>query len=229
MTKSIWHWCLATMVSAGSAAAQSPPPADSFRYIVHWDGVPIRCDTSDTATFPLPYLRHRDGWYGAQLRATGQGPLCAGSATLTSVFRLTWIPSFYPTVMIRIEQHGATYSLYAVRLTGAGGYAPGSKGRDTTVTLASSDWEEWLRLLSAARFWEASTGESDSVVSPHGKAFAIMGADGAQWLLEGRRGNQYHAVDRWSPHAEPNLPFRKACEWLLKRSGMVDSVVVADY
>lgn len=229
MTKSIWLLFLPTLALAGSAAAQSQSPADSLRYIVHWDGVPIHCDTNDTATFPLVYLRHRNGWYGSQLRATGQGPLCRGSDPSTSVFRLTWIPSFHPTVMVRIEQRGTTYSLYAVRLTGAGGYDPGSKARDTTVSIASSDWEEWTRLLSAARFWEASTDESDSAVTPHGKVVVMVGADGAQWLLEGRRGDQYHAVDRWSPHAEPNLPFRKACEWLLKRSGLVDSAVVADY
>jgi hypothetical protein len=55
------------------------------------------------------------------------------------------------------------------------------------------------------------------------------GADGAQWLLEARRGSEYHAVDRWSPHADPYIPFRKACEWLLKRSGLVDSTLVAEY
>jgi hypothetical protein len=25
------------------------------------------------------------------------------------------------------------------------------------------------------------------------------GLDGAQWLIEGRRGQTYHAIDRWSP------------------------------
>jgi len=216
-------------VLALPALGQDSAAVSRYQYIVTWDGAPTECDENAVTTFPIPYLQERDEWYGGKLRATGQGPLCAEVNPPETVFRLTWIPAFDPTAMVRIEKRDATYSLHAVRLPGARGSNAASARRDTTIRLTEADWETWLDLVMAARFWEATTDESHFVIDAEGDSVLLMGRDGAQWLLEAKRGSQYHAVDRWSPHAEPYIPFRKACEWLLNRSGLVDSALVAQY
>ena len=217
-----------TTVLVPRAAGQDSASVDTYRFIVHWTGVPIECD-SGSHTFPLRYLQERDHWYGAQLRATGQRSLCAESEHSEVVFRLTWIPTFDPTVMVRLDKRGANYTLHAATLSGAGGYEPGELRRDTTLALSEHDWPAWLSLVGSARFWEATTSQTDSAIGPDGKPVVLVGRDGARWLLEARRGTQYHAVDRWSPHAKEFMPFRRACEWLLHRSGLVDSALVAEY
>jgi hypothetical protein len=218
-----------SLVSAATGQNTSSSSQSRYTPVVHWNGTPVECDSRANATFPLAYLQGRDNWYGKQLRATGQRSLCHDLKEADEVYRLTWIPSFHHTIMVRVEKRGATHTLRAVRLSGAGGYEPGRSQVDTTILLSQADWDAWIHLATSARFWEASTTESDSVIGPDGKVQIMVGADGAQWLLEARRGTQYHAVDRWSPHAEPYMAFRHACEWLLKRSGLADSAVVAEY
>jgi hypothetical protein len=46
----------------------------------------------------------------------------------------------------------------------------------------------------------------------------VEGEDGANWVLEGRRGNAYHVVHRWSAD---DGPFREACLTLLRVAGLV--------
>src|SRR5919198_5935785 len=105
-----------------------------YRPIVHWGARPIECNSNSSSTFPLAYLQERDDWYGKQLRATGQGSLCRESRKVEQVYRLTWIPSFHPTVMVRIEKRGGAQLLHAVRLSGAGGFYTGRGPRERILT-----------------------------------------------------------------------------------------------
>jgi hypothetical protein len=56
-----------------------------------------------------------------------------------------------------------------------------------TMALTPDAWEKLQQALNAAQFWALSTAGEE------------VGLDGAQWLIEGRRGQTYHAIDRWSP------------------------------
>jgi hypothetical protein len=56
------------------------------------------------------------------------------------------------------------------------------------TALSSADWNRLRASLITSDFWNPQE------VHPFG-----MGLDGATWLFEGRRGNIYHAVERWSP------------------------------
>jgi hypothetical protein len=217
-----------SLVFAAACAKSSDESDGEYRLIVRWNGKPIACGPDRGATFPLAHLQQRDGWYGKQLRATGQSALCSEAAPPEKVFRFTWLPSFHPTVMVRVEQRGATHILHAVTLSGVADSSP-RPARDTTISLTQREWGEWLRLVAAARFWQASTAQSESAIGPDGKIHELAIRDGARWLLEARSGAQYHAVDRWALHDKQLLPYRRACEWLLRRSGLVDSAVVAAY
>jgi len=214
--------------------ASGPPvtitTVGKFRYLVHWDGRPRPCPRQPSKMFPIDSLQARDGWYGAQLRAAGEGPLCSDAAAAGEVYRLAWIPSFHSTVVVRIEKRGVWYLLTAVQLSGAGGYAPGIPEHRFTAAISQSDWDEWLGLLSRARFWQAQTIAADTIFDSTGAHVDLMGLDGAQWLLEAARSKEYQAVDRWTPMKDgPYAAFREACTWLLHRTGLVPDTLVAEY
>ena len=57
-----------------------------------------------------------------------------------------------------------------------------------TKALSLDDWKKLQQALEAADFWSLSSARELPV-----------GFDGAQWLIEGRRGDIYHAIHRWSP------------------------------
>lgn len=201
-----------------------------YRYLVHWDATPIPCPANSTALFPITSLQERDRWYGSQLGATGAQSLCSDTTSAEEVYRLAWIPTFHHTVVVRIERRGQSYALSAVELSGAGGYEPGVPQRRTAITLRESEWAAWLRMVVQSRFWQAQTVAHDSVFDSTGAYSEWIGLDGAQWVLEARRGNDYHAVDRWSPMADgPYAAYRRACTWLLLRSSLVADSIVAGY
>jgi hypothetical protein len=52
--------------------------------------------------------------------------------------------------------------------------------------LAPHDWDTLQRALEASDFWALDTQDKR------------LGLDGAQWLIEGRRGDTYHSISRWS-------------------------------
>jgi hypothetical protein len=211
---------LATMLSACSAVplgAQAPSRALLI-------GVPRQagqasrpCRTS-TKVFASTPLADREGWYGQHLRALGERPLCGLAA---EVYRLTWVPSFHPTIVVRVEHDSAGYLLRAKRESGAGGYEPGQLAVDTSIRLVKSDVAVLRRLLGAARFWSLP-----SKPAPDG----TVGTDGAQWVMEGLVAGRYHVVDRWSPRAGgPHARYRQLAEWLLIRSGLASRSLVREY
>ena len=203
---------------------------DDHRYLLHWNGKPVTCTTPVTSLFPVQPLQARDGWYGVQLRAAGERSLCDDPEAAEEVYRLSWIPSFHPTVIIRFERRDQTYRLRGVILSGAGGYEPGIVANSVDTPLTQADWQAWLGLAARARFWTAPTEASDTVLDTSGAVQFVMGLDGAQWLLEARQNGQYHAVDRWSPDPDgPHSAFRTACTWLLHRSGLVPDSLLAGY
>lgn len=72
----------------------------NYRYLVHWDAKPRQCPTQSRNLFPIESLQARDGWYGGQLRAASEGPLCSDASPQRELYRLAWIPSFHHTVIV---------------------------------------------------------------------------------------------------------------------------------
>ena len=107
----------------------------------------------------------------------------------------------------RIEA-GRSSTLTAVELDGAGGYEPGKVSRRVKRQLSAEEWRALSRSLKSLNFWKISTR------LPH------HGLDGAQWVLEGRSGREYHVVDRWSP---TDGVYRDFCLMLVKFAGLMPS------
>jgi hypothetical protein len=190
------------------------PPPDA-------GSVARRCGQVNAPFFSGTMLASQEDWYGAQLRAMGETQLCEGGDHVGTTFRLTWIPSFHPSVTVRVTTATDGYRLMGKILNGAGGYQPGSVARETTIALSDAEVSILAQHLTEARFWERPT-----IPAPD----ATIGVDGAQWILEGLSAGRYHVVDRWSPQPEgPDGPFRHLGEWLLARSGLVPSSLVKEY
>lgn len=167
---------------------------------------------ADTLFFSGTPLAGREGWYGVQLRALGEQRLCFAESQDAEAYRFVLIPTYAPTIAVRLERLGTEYRLRASMLSGAGGYDHGTLARDTTFRLSQSDWSQLRELVAAADFWDTPTHDPPN----------LLGLDGVQWIVEGWRDGHYHVVDRWSPR--PEGPYARHYElgaWMLKRSGLV--------
>lgn len=209
--RSITLLCLAcTTLSACAAEAardNAPPAAEA---VAHAQAPP--CEGADTFFAGTAIA----GDYTQALRVLGERPLCTGPGAPGEIYRLTWMPTFEPPVVVRVERLPDGYRLHGKLGSRAAGYETGPVRRDTVVTLGEADAREFARRLGASRFWMLPT------LDPK----APIGTDGARWVLEGLVGARYHAVDRWTP---PIGPYRALAEWLLYQSGLIAHGVVAEY
>ena len=148
-------------------------------------GVP--CSTGQL--FITPALQTKAEWYAKHFEAAGERNLCESAATENEVYRFTWLRTFHDPITIRISKTSNGAVIIAKRLDGSGGYAPGTLAESRSRELSRADWLQFQQLLQRLDYW------SDAVPEDH----ELGGLDGAQWILEGVRGDTYRALDRWSP------------------------------
>src|SRR5262245_42348787 len=130
-------------------------------------------------------LFHRQ-WYYIHLAAMEEPSLSCGALEDTEAYRFLWLRSSHNPIAVRVFRRGVDYSLEAVILDGNGGYEPGHVSRRVTKTLSRDQWQAVIAGLEGVQFWQMAT-QCDE-----------LGLDGAQWIVEARRGGRYHIVDRWS-------------------------------
>jgi hypothetical protein len=119
-----------------------------------------------------------------------------------TVFRLLWLPSFDRPISVRIVKSKDSIVVHVIELDGAGGFAPGKVAVDKTMTLRKGQWEEFQRLVDAAKFWALPTTSQD------GDRFD----DGAQLILEGVQNGSYHVADRMGFKEDSYL---KLCRYVI--------------
>jgi len=117
-------------------------------------------------------------------------------------YRFLWLRSFNHPVSARLTiANDGSGKLSIKVLSGSGGYKPGHLIRNQNIEVSKDSVDTFRQLLDKAEFWAAPTEKEDGTV----------GLDGAQWIMEGAMGGQYHVVDRWSPEEGP---YRKAALFL---------------
>ena len=119
---------------------------------------------------------------GGYLIAPGEPPLCQARDTEREVYRFTWRSSFDGNALVHIASTDNGVRLQSRLLGYLSPRAP-----SPSLTLAPHDWDTLQRALKTSGFWTLNTKDNR------------IGLDGAQWLIEGRRGATYHFVSRWSP------------------------------
>ena len=140
-------------------------------------------------------------WYSQHLRAMTKPSLSCGESSGES-YRFLWLRTWGRPIAVRIEA-GRSSTLTAVELDGAGGYEPGKVSRKVQRQLSAATLSEALK---ATGFWKMPG------------RLPTHGLDGAQWVMEGRSGLNYHVVDRWSP--APGV-CRELCLMLVKFAGLM--------
>jgi len=137
----------------------------------------------------------------------GEPSISCGPITEGETYRFVWLRTFHRSIAVRISRSGGGARLLMIELTGSGGYDPGAVARRVESTLSDGDWQALMAGLGQIRFWEMPTQLTS----------LELGLDGAQWIIEGRRGSEYHVVDRWSPREGP---YREAALSFLKLAGV---------
>jgi hypothetical protein len=134
--------------------------------------------------------------------------LCAmrePSLTVTGpeTYRFVWMRHHHNPVAVRLSRAGDAVAVVAVQ---ADTHDPANARRHEFKAGADS-WATLLAHLQAADFWNLPGDPEEDE----------KGLDGADWIIEGRRGGVYHSVIRWEP--KPG-PFREACDDFIKLSGL---------
>ena len=174
-----------TAISHGQPAYVAPP-CPSLEAAGYY--FPVAGSQSRTA--------HLDGfrrqWYSEHLRAMTQPSLSCGSG-FTRAYRFLWLRTFHRPIAVLIASQDATVTMSAIELDGRGGYAPGTVTRRVDRILGLSEWAALTRTIDQVGFWRLPTVSVDDT----------FGADGSQWIVEGRNLTTYHVVDRWTPEPGP--------------------------
>jgi hypothetical protein len=110
-----------------------------------------------------------------------RGPLCENQKHTPEEYRFTWRSSFNGRAVVQIGGRGENIILDWARSDFKDGAGSFWKGIDP------ADWKRLEVAVLAANFWAL-----DAVGDRRG-------LDGADWVIEGRRGDVYRAVRRWSP------------------------------
>jgi hypothetical protein len=168
----------------------------------------------DSNLFYFPTNSHKPSvmnfkinWYSKQLIALKE-PSIYRDSTRRETYRFTWLRSFHNPIAIRIEKLDNVYKLYWKLCSGDGGYAPGNLIIHKQKIIDKMAWYAFIELLRQIDYWKLNTFEEVS-----------MGTDGAEWIIEGKRLNQYHWVERWTPNHESK--YFKCCNFLIDLTDLV--------
>jgi hypothetical protein len=174
---------------SGLACAEAPPRGAVATTPV---GHGVASKPGDCGALAAPHL--------AELCAMDEPSLSlAGKET----YRFLWMRHLHNPVAVRVTRAGAGIAVVSVE---ANTQNPRDERRHEFTT-DIAPWNAFLTHVDAADFWNLAGDPTEDE----------RGLDGADWVLEGRRGGIYHSVIRWNP--KPG-PFRAACEDLITLSGL---------
>ena len=148
-------------------------------------------------------------WYSQHLAAAKEPSLYLAARTIAptdlAAFRFTWLRSFDAPVFIRLSlNRTGKYHLVAKELSGAGGYAPGTRKRTLARDLLPSEARNFRQLMQKTDFLRQPPTD------------CALGFDGSEWVFEAIDQQGYHLFSRWSPDKGPA---RDVGEFLLMLSG----------
>lgn len=139
-------------------------------------------------------------------------------------YRFLWVRSFHHPVAVRVERRNDEYLLVAKELDGEGGWAPGKLILNKSRALTGEEWSALTRQIKACDFWTLPVEEDQSFVDDSGRTIVWAMNDGAAWIMEGTRGDEYHLVVRQCPEDDPRRHrklgnYRAACLHMLTLAG----------
>lgn len=117
-------------------------------------------------------------------------PSLSATDLRAETYRILWLRSFDPPMVFRLIILSDGSAILVVKKTnGKGGFEPGKTVLNKQMTIDGRETRELLKTLEAVNFWSLPTLQAPD---PSG----FVGYDGADWIVEGKKGRQYHVVER---------------------------------
>lgn len=148
----------------------------------------------------INFSKGRADWIKTQLEALHE-PCLFNSARSQAkdIYRFTWLRSFDPPVVVRIEKDKDKIMVYWKEGKGAGGYYPIGLKNSGERVVSLSEWNEFMKIFSTVKFDELPDED-----------YVLM-IDGSSWILEKKSAKSFKAVETNSPGEY----FEKSCLFLL--------------
>ena len=146
-------------------------------------------------------------WFSKSLQRMGE-PSLTCEAPSADTYRLLMLPTWGAPVGVRVTLLSTTADVVVKRLSGNGGYDPGTLLAAKTSSLSVDDAARFRNTVADSAFWSIPTNDLDNLLRVR---------DGTEWVMEGRSGNRYHVAFRGSPGAGK---FREFCLLLLRLTGV---------
>jgi len=124
-------------------------------------------------------------WYTRHLQALKEPTLY--NLLPQKVFRFLWLRTFDNPIAIRIENENNKITLYWKMCDGKGGYEPGEITVNERKQIPIAEWIKIEEKINSIDFWNRPPTIND-----------FFGTDGSQWILEGKKSDKYHFLDRWN-------------------------------
>lgn len=197
----------ATIACLGLAGCTSPPQYDSEYKAQFESGNPaptqmfasgyfpasfgepnFKCEGFDNKTEVIGEVER--GWFPRQWKAAREPSLHLLAEQQTPpefALRFTYLPSFAPSVFIRVQKYGDEYRVIAKQMDGLGGYDAGKIARSKSVPLSSEQARELEALLQKERLFSEAADK------------CAFGFDGTRWIFELVDPQGYKLVKRHSP------------------------------
>ena len=132
-------------------------------------------------------------YYDEQLQAlkeTSIGNL--PSEGVTQSYRLLWLRTFHHPVAVRVDVlSDGTGRVRIKETSGQGGYAPGKLIKNDGRKLTQQETQWFVDRMQESGFWDLPSNEK--------QAENEIILDGATWVVEGKKGGQYHFLERYAP------------------------------
>lgn len=147
-------------------------------------------------------------WYSRCLGSMSEPSLaCADSDSLPSC-RFLYLPTFDPAICVRLERALNGVRITVTKVSFRDGWPPDPRlpAARKEFTTRDVQWEVLQEQLASAAIWSPPGSTEEELFT----------ADGSQWLLELRHGENYRVVHRHSPRADgPHAELRRLCLDLL--------------
>lgn len=175
-------------------------------------------------------------WFSQDLWLSEE-PVLSNYYLNRDIYRLTWLRSFHPAIILRIENSDGEVILIEKEMTlneprkeleqvpgnelteeekeqmtkGAGSLPEYQIEKATIQSkvrkLTISDWTNFEHLLDELNFGSMPTTRAWE-----------FGTDGSEWILEQHKEDKYHVVNRWTPGKRQYSTFRKLGDFLIDKS-----------
>jgi len=147
-------------------------------------------------------------WYSSDMYALGESPLWPPSSTSETIYRFTYLPAFTgPSVLTLLIQPDGNGRITMKTIAGDREITQ----LDETGPIPPDGLAKFFAQLDQAHFW-AMPAE-----------LPRTGFDGAEWILEGVKDGNYHAVVRWCPDIDhqsaKEVPFVDAVRLMFELAG----------